>query len=171
MLQVQSVWAVALGLACTAAAAQFKCTDASGRVTFQQVECGPSARQQALQLRRTDEAASSPAAASAAGGTVEQRMVRQLERERKIRALTDEVARLETVVDQRNAAMNAELDGLRERKLKAKNNQAGATWEQSISTEMQAVTAKHQTLLSVELERLRSAKAELAAAQQVVASK
>lgn len=160
-----------LSVACLPAWSQFKCTDAAGRVGFQQVPCQASDRQQPLQLRRVHAAELAASSASASAGTVEQRMVRKLEGERKLRALADEVARIESAIDDRNAAMNAELAGLRARKQKAANSQAGATWEQSISTEMQAVTAKHQAMLSVDLERLRSAKADLAAAQQATSAR
>lgn len=60
----------------------------------------------------------------------------QMAKERRIRDLEYELRNAERAHDE-------ELDRLRQRKTWANNNLAGATWEGSISQEMQAATAKH----------------------------
>ena len=44
--------------------------------------------------------------------------------------------------------MTREMDALRAQKARANNNLAGATWEQSLSTEMQAVAARYKAPLA-----------------------
>lgn len=51
-------------------------------------------------------------------------------------------------------SMDAELAGLSRQKNRANNNLAGATWENSISSEMQAVTAKWSSKIEIEQSRL-----------------
>lgn len=46
--------------------------------------------------------------------------------------------------------MRSELAALKRKKGYARNNLAGATWEQSISTEMRAVTEKYQQMIDSE---------------------
>ena len=50
--------------------------------------------------------------------------------------------------------MNGELSALRQKKSYANNNLAGAQWQTSISEEMSAVTAKYQTMIDAEKDRL-----------------
>ena len=59
--------------------------------------------------------------------------------------------------------MDAELGALRERKGRANNNLAGATLEQSISTEMQMVEAKYDARIKVVMDTAAILRAELAA--------
>ena len=59
--------------------------------------------------------------------------------------LAREIADSEARIDALNAHMEQELALLRAKKLRANNNLAGATWEESISKEMEAVTRKYQT--------------------------
>lgn len=77
-------------------------------------------------------------------------------RQRKVKALTQE---REVLVK----AMEAELAHLRLKKTAALNNLAGATYEQSISSEMQAVTTGYDTRIRAkdeELKQLREAPAQ-----------
>lgn len=63
-----------------------------------------------------------------------------------------------------NAEHEAEQAALRAKKERARNNLAGATWEQSISDEMQAVAAAHNTRVSIaqrELEDMRARRARM----------
>ena len=60
-------------------------------------------------------------------------------------------------------SMDSELAALQARKASANNNLAGATWEQSLSTEMQAVTAKYQTKIKTAQERIAGLRQEKAA--------
>ena len=46
----------------------------------------------------------------------------------------------------RSEQMSREMDALRAQKARANNNLAGATWEQSLSTEMQAVASRYKVM-------------------------
>lgn len=161
---------IAVGLLVLPALAhgQFKCTDAQGQVSFQQVPCANSQAQQSLKLRSDQPArpgSSAGVGAESQGGSVEQRMLKTLERERRVRELEREIADTESAISQRSSMMSNELAALQSRKHSAYNNLAGATWEQSISTEMQAITAKYRVLNDVDAERLKVLRADLAAAK------
>jgi hypothetical protein len=56
--------------------------------------------------------------------------------------------------------MDRELAALREEQSKAKNNLAGATWQQSIATEMTAVTNKYQLKIQDAQHRLDAIKSD-----------
>lgn len=166
---MKKIAALILALPFTAAA-QFKCTDTEGKVSFQQAPCEGRSRQQSLILKAAPEAQPTPDTtrpASGQGESSEAKTVRMMERDRRVRELTMEVAAAEASVGNRNAAMSAEMAALKNRKQLANNNLAGATWEQSLSAEMQAVAAKYRAINEVELERLKQLRAELATAKQV----
>lgn len=57
--------------------------------------------------------------------------------------------------------MEQELAALRTKKMQANNNLAGATWEQSISTEMSVVVEKYKVQKEADGERLKVMSAEL----------
>ena len=58
----------------------------------------------------------------------------------KKRLLRNEITRKESSVDMLTKEMNRKLDELRQKKLMAANNLAGAIWENSLSEEMNAVS-------------------------------
>ena len=97
-----------------------------------------------------------------AAQTSEQRTLATFARDRRIREVKDQIAGLENDIEQRNRRMQSELDGLRYRKSFANNNLAGATYEQSLSTEMQAVTSRTRAQNDVDFERIRALRADLA---------
>lgn len=142
------------------AAAQFKCVDSAGKVSFQQAPCPTSQKQQTLDVR----AAPAPVAATGAAAptdTADQRILRGLLRERRIRELEFAIQQTETNMNARGGQMSAEIQALQARKARANNNLAGATLEQAISTEMQAVAAKYKALNDIDAENLRQLRAEL----------
>lgn len=73
-----------------------------------------------------------------------------------------EIAAAEQEIGDLQRSMDAELNALREKKAYAKDNLAGATWEQSISTEMQSVTAKYGNEISAKQEKIRRLREDLA---------
>ena len=151
------------------ASAQYKCTATDGSVSFQQTACVGAQKQQALTIKPAmggDPAPRADGSKPEAGGTVDQRMVRAIEQERRIRGMEQTLVNTETAIDNRNAAMSAEMAALQGRKQSARNNLAGATYEQSISTEMQAVAAKYKTMNDIDLERLKQLRADLVTAKQ-----
>jgi len=81
-------------------------------------------------------------------------------KDRDIEASEKDIAALQ-------AAMDAEISTLRARKRLANNNLAGATWEQSISSEMQALSERYRIKIDLARDRLtqlRKERATLAAA-------
>ena len=58
-----------------------------------------------------------------------------------------EVKRLNSEIKKYQRRMNKELADLSDKKKYAANNFAGATWEQSISSEMSAVASKYDALI------------------------
>jgi hypothetical protein len=146
-----------------------KCTDPkTGKVSFQDAACAAGqasasvsatpATGAAPQAPAVQQTAASPAGQGAA---TEQRLLTMLVRERRVRELNTSIADLESAIERRNNTMTFELEALRARKGHARNNLAGATWEQSISTEMQAVTAKYATMNAIDIDRLKQMRAEL----------
>ena len=88
-------------------------------------------------------------------------MARQMERERLIREKEFEIAHLGELMARRTGLMEQELAALRIKKMQANNNLAGATWEQSISTEMSVVVEKYKVQKEADGERLKVMSAEL----------
>lgn len=169
---------VLLLLAPGVALAQYKCTGPGGSVSFQQTPCAASQSQQTLTLKVAPAPmraqASSDAvgnAGASTGGTVEQRMARQLEKERRVRELEQAVGQTEFNMANRSSQMTNEMAALRSRKQSANNNLAGATLEQSISTEMQAVASKYKAMNDVDIEFLKQLRTELAAAKQQLSAR
>ena len=69
-------------------------------------------------------------------------------RERRLRELDFEVSQRNSRIGGIQADSERRMALLRDEKLRAKNNLAGATWEQSLSAEMQAIATDTQTKLA-----------------------
>jgi hypothetical protein len=137
-----------------------KCTDPkTGKVSFQDAPCASGLASTAVKVSPAGGAAPPPGEAQ--GAAAEQRALTTMVRERRVRELSASIGEVERAIERRNAAMNAELEALRQKKGYARNNLAGATWENSISTEMQAVVAKHQAANAVDNDRLKRLRDEL----------
>jgi hypothetical protein len=84
------------------------------------------------------------------------------EKEKRRAELRYEIEISENRISSLEQQMNNELAGLGERKSRANNNLAGATLEQSISVEMQAVTQKYSVQIEVEQQRIERMRKDLA---------
>lgn len=156
-----------LALPVLAHAQIYRCTGPDGRVSIQQAPCPSSQKQQEMEVRTsTPVQAPPPATATQATGSAEQRIARNMERERRIRDLEREIQAVEANMFNRNAVMSQEMAALRNQKRYANNNLAGATWEQSISTEMQAVAAKYQAMNDADRERVKQLRANVEVLRQ-----
>jgi hypothetical protein len=161
-----------------AASAQFKCVDAAGRVSFQQTPCAAQEKQQPLTLRSdvptqpvapsTTPAGAAPAAPTDQAASADQRMLRKMQSERRVIDLERAVQAVEFNIASRNVQMQNEFAALRGLKVSANNNLAGATYAQSLSTEMEAVASKYKALNDVDQERLKTLRADLATARQAL---
>ncbi len=80
--------------------------------------------------------------------------------------LIDQQNALEKQLTKERNLLQKELDALRHKKEYANNNLAGAVWENSISKEMEAVTAQHTEKIEYTKEKLEKTKAERAATKE-----
>lgn len=159
------------------ASAVNKCVGADGRAVFQDMPCADG-RGEKMVIRPASGNApmAPPATATQAAGVGAATAAPQTEVER-LRALADRlrdgnrISSLEVRVipdaygrvNAQKARCDAEFEALRARKAQANNNLAGATWEQSISSEMAAVATRCDTegrVLQADLDRYQK---ELAA--------
>ncbi|MCB1890369.1 MAG: DUF4124 domain-containing protein [Rhodocyclaceae bacterium] len=129
--------------------AVFKCVE-NGRTTYSDEPCGTAAekidttpaRGYASEARARETTADLQARADG------------MRRERIARDLAYEIRNAELNIESLQDRMAAELDALRSKKSRAANNLAGAAWEQSISTEMQAVATRYQADIAAERARM-----------------
>ena len=170
-MKIVNLIAIAL-LSClgTANAGLYRC-EVDGKIVFQDRACSNAKTGGAIVLSHPTAKSAPPLAAAAsnsaqatAGKPTPQQITddwmasqareqAERKRQRKINALTQE---REALVK----AMEAELAHLLLKKTAALNNLAGATYEQSISSEMQAVTTGYDTRIRAkdeELKQLREA--------------
>ncbi len=156
MLRAGATWLVAALITHPAAAGMYKCVE-DGKTVFQDRPCAGSGS------AITVTPANSTVAPENASGKVQPEPrsvtklrdnVRTLESERKQRELAYAIRDAEREVDAYQAQMDRELAALQQKKILAANNLAGATWEQSISTEMQAVSDKYKTKIQITRDRI-----------------
>ena len=92
-----------------------------------------------------------------------------MKNEHRLREIELEIPQVEHEIKMSQDGLDTELATLKHKKGYANNNQAGATWEQSISTEMQAVIEKYKTKISLaqgNLDRLRKEQDSLRSANK-----
>jgi len=166
--------------ASTPAWAIYKCDDGTGKQIFQDRPC-TTGKSSTIEVRPASGHASKPSQAAIAApmpGTAESPTAKPLTEADRLNAQADVIrkrARLRDINDLylNGAYLNVErvqnkcrndMDALSVKKRSSMNNLAGATWEQSISAEMQAVATRcqaEQQTAQNELERIRSEKAQL----------
>lgn len=140
-LVIAALLAIPLAVSSLPAHAQqmYKCT-VDGRTTFAEFPCGKSAEKITVRPVAGDYApaplaVAAPAGRAAAPTSDRHAQLDEMVRQRRIRELEYEIRDAENDMD-------AELGALKGKKRYAGYGLAGATWEASISQEMQAVTAK-----------------------------
>lgn len=142
-----------LALSLSPAMAVNKCVNDAGQVVYQSAPCPATAQGGELTLQKA-----APASAPSPADTEELKRIQQtasaLERERRLTEIDREIQRLEGRIIDHRSAMDSEMASLRRKKQLANNNLAGATWEQSISEEMNAVAQKYDALIRGEQSRI-----------------
>ncbi|MCG7911909.1 MAG: DUF4124 domain-containing protein [Candidatus Thiodiazotropha taylori] len=132
----------------------YKCLDEHGKPTFSQRPCGDAAEVISVKpQKRSDPTPSS-----------REEHLEQLEAistRTEIKKLEREITKLKARKRSLTRKMDAELAALRQKKLYARNNLAGATWEESISTEMQAVSNSYKTKIQATQDRINDVNREL----------
>lgn len=161
-------WSLALvaAIAASPAMAVYKCKDATGRTVFQERPCeATGSKGNEIEVKPATgtptptATAQSPAATAAQGKTSE-----QMRKENRLRSLEIDIPTAQNRVKSASAQCESEMRAIGNQKGRAMNNLAGATWEQSLSTEMQAVATRctaEQTRLNADLDRLINEKRQL----------
>lgn len=129
------------------AATIYTCTDSKGRKTFSQMPCAPDA--QATTVRGPDLMGSVAANSEATD---------KIRNSNRLRSLGVQITRKSDEIENLNNQMSRELAQLKATSGHANNNLAGAAWQQSLATEMQATAEKYKIqigLAQAELNRLR----------------
>jgi hypothetical protein len=150
---------VVFGIALTGHAEMYKC-QAKGQTSYQQVPCAGGAAQATLSA--PDAVADDAARASRARFETDN-AARLVASRRK--SIDEQIAYNQTRIAAYESMMDSELVALRAKKNRARNNLAGATWEQSISSEMEAVAANYATKIRIaqdEIDALRKERLTLA---------
>ena len=147
-------------IAATPASAVYKCKDANGRISFQQAACTGAGEMLTVQP------ASGPA--QPVQTTEADRLNAQsarLAKENRLSTLNNlTISAAQGEIYQAQNRCQAEFTKVRNRKSMADNSLAGATWEQSLSAEMQAIAAQcdtEQRRLQANLDRLLAEKQDL----------
>lgn len=144
----------------TAGAAQVHvCTGADGKKTFQSMPCSGSAA-----VAEVKEYKVAPPSEAAGDNrlTTDNPIYQQMKADNRRAQLERDIKKAERNIEKYRQKMDAEIAALRNKKRYAANNQAGATWEQSISTEMQAVSSKYTSMIDVERDRISQMRQEVA---------
>tara|TARA_E500000305_G_scaffold2792_2_gene2681 strand:+ start:1850 stop:2374 length:525 start_codon:yes stop_codon:yes gene_type:complete len=140
---------LSLLLAGPASAQIYKCAGERGTTVFSERPCGSDA----IEVHVQDNNAGIGGAPAEGFSNIRADMaLRDLER--KIRDKKSQINRLES-------GREKDLAVLRDRKRYAMNNLAGATWEESISTEMNAVVAQYRSSIEIRQNELRILQEEL----------
>ena len=142
----------------TPALAVNKCVEDTGKVVYQSAPCPTTSKGSEMTLQQA-----APAAVVSPADAEELKRLQQtagaMERERKLKEINRDIGRAEDLIASYRQSMNNELNALQQKKQRANNNLAGATWEQSISAEMSAVSQKYDALIrneQTQIERLRT---------------
>ena len=151
--------AVLLTLMTTSALAVNKCVDDAGKVVYQSTPCPTTSKGSEITLQK---AAPAPVVSPADAEELKhiQQTAGAMERERKLKEIDREMGSAEGLIADYRQTMNSELSALQQKKQLAQNNLAGATWEQSISAEMSAVTQKYDTLIRNQQTRIEQLRAD-----------
>lgn len=158
-------WLMVLAAALAASGAQaqvYKCTE-GGKTVFSDVPC-VSGRE--INVRPASGASQAPMAPSsqasptASATSKEKALLGQYERERKLRGIDYDIEQLERTLENDQKRLDDDLKAYQRKKMYANNNLAGATWQSSISEEMQAMTQSHESKAASDRAKLEKLRAE-----------
>lgn len=128
------------------AAQYYQCTGANGHKTFQQMPCSSSGHQE-IKSSAHGNFINNPNNSMAA--------YQQLKKGNDRRQIDRDIRKAQQKIDSIEQQRQQHLIKLREQKNKASNNLAGATWEQSISAEMQSINQAYDSMLRTERDYLQ----------------
>lgn len=174
-MRMHMLAAVIAACACSSPAwAVFKCQDANGRYSFQETPCASSSKGGEIDVRPATGHAARPAAVTEAPQSADgaaattakpmseaDRLNAQAATIRKRNRLSDlknrHIPDAYGAIDRSKSNCDQRMASLRNNKRSASNNLAGATYENSLSSEMQAVATQcdsDQRRLNRDLDRL-----------------
>ena len=121
----------------------YKCSDANGRPIFSQMPCGSDAEK--TTITPPDEIGSV---------STDRNSLRAIKQSNRLRDIERDIAAENRRIRSLQQSMDSELEKLRQKKRQARNNLAGAQWEQSISAEMSAVVERYNTKIDAASRRV-----------------
>lgn len=128
----------------------YKCKDKWGQPVFSQRPCGDSAESGTIAEPQYSGSSAETAPAHAAPETVGSTTWDKIEASNALRQADREIKRREGRFRGLEAEREQKIAALQNKKSYANNNLAGATWEESISSEMRAVNEQHQSKIDSE---------------------
>lgn len=159
-MKIPTFFLIAVTLSTPLSAQIFKC-QVDGKTTFTDKPCAADAESEIMHIQNAP-----PTAAGIQQRTAEQiaDLTNELRSKRKIKEFNRDIETHEDNIKTFQKRMSSEISVLQRKKLYANNNLAGATWENSISSEIDAVVRKYESLIGVEqksIDRLRESIASL----------
>lgn len=149
----------------TAHAQVYKCKQPDGSTAFQDHPCAGKGSAIAIRPAAGEATRADPAAAESATEKGKA-LLDQYERDRRVRSLDYDIDHLERTLIADQQRLDSELATLKRKKEYANNNLAGATWESSISQEMQAITERYRAKAEGDRMRLDDLRKQRAALMQ-----
>lgn len=122
-----------------------KCVNPDGQVVYQAAPCPDTAKSAEVAIQKAPPIQQT---------LPESDEVKTMQRKAALLQSDRKILETQRQISSYRQAMDEELNRLKRQKLYANNNLAGATWEQSISDEMNAVTKKYEVLIQAEQSRL-----------------
>ena len=156
MIRIAFAVSLTCFIAFPASAEMFKCLE-DGKTVFQDRPCsGAGTAISVTPANRTTTPGSEGGKPQAEPSSITKlrNHTQSMELDRRQREIAYAIRDSEQEIDGYRAQMDRELAALQYKKSQANNNLAGATWEQSISTEMQAVSEKYRTKIQIARDRI-----------------
>lgn len=159
-MKTRATACIALSVCCAPALAIYKCKDANGTTIFSDEPCGPGAKQ--IDVRPAAPSATPPASTPTPSGakpSEREKLMREADeaaKARRVREIAFEIDAAEKRITSNQDVMERKIAELRVSKRSANNNLAGATWESSLSQEMDAVSRQYGALIADDREKIKS---------------
>ena len=123
----------------------YKCKDKWGQPIFSQRPCGDNAETGTVSGPEHTGGPVTPSAAAPATSSEGPSAWDKIEAANALREANREIDRREAQISSLERERDQKLAALKNKKRYANNNLAGATWEESISSEMQAINDQYQS--------------------------
>ncbi len=144
------------------AQAVYKCV-VEGKTVFSQTRCADDAAEVDVQVRTPseEEMVNTAERNEAMSGQLAKNQAR-----RDARKIKNKIAKLEKSIRRHQINMDADLAIIKAKKATANNNLAGATYEQSLSTEMKAVVDKYTSKIDFAKDKIKQLNSQLERVEQ-----